>query len=70
MIRRLRFLWIVSLLTIPIAQLTAQTRDEQVINDRDQLADDNSWYYDDLDAAISVAAKQDKPIMVVLRCIP
>ena len=47
-----------------------QTRDEQVLKDRDLLSENDNWYYDDLDAATLEAAKQKKPMMIVLRCIP
>lgn len=47
-----------------------QTRDEQVRNDRQQLKDDSAWYYDDLQSGLQAAAAVNKPLMVVLRCIP
>ena len=45
-------------------------REQQVRRDKAQLAADDSWYYDDLDAGIEQANKTGMPIMVVLRCIP
>ena len=48
----------------------SQTRDELVRQDRDNLAEDASWIYDDLDAALADADRSGKPLMVVLRCIP
>lgn len=48
----------------------AQTRDEQIRQDKKDLADDDSWYYDDFEKATEVALQQKKPMMVVLRCIP
>ena len=53
-----------------VKSANAQTRDEQVLKDRELLSEDENWYYDDLDAAALEAAKQKKPMMVVLRCIP
>ena len=50
--------------------LHAQTRDEQVLADRQRLLDDASWVYDDLEQARKVAASEKRPLMVVLRCIP
>lgn len=47
-----------------------QTRDQKVLNDRDQLLNDDTWYYDDLESALEAAAESNKPLMVVLRCIP
>lgn len=58
------------LTTAFITTANAQTRDEQVLKDRELLSEDENWYYDDLDAAALEAAKQKKPLMVVLRCIP
>lgn len=58
-------------LTIPGWTATsAQTRDQQVRNDRDQIVKDLTWYYDDLDKGIAAAQRTGKPMMVVLRCIP
>ena len=48
----------------------AQTRDEKVIEDREALVDDDSWFYDNLPAGIEEARATGKPLMVVLRCIP
>ena len=47
-----------------------QTRDEKVRQDREQLKDDTAWYYDDLEKGLEAAAAANKPLMVVLRCIP
>ena len=67
----------IGLLTVPLLILQiqteatrAQTRDEKVRKDRAALKDDKSWYYDDLESAIKVAKNENKPLMVVLRCIP
>lgn len=53
-----------------VTSLQAQTRDQQVLQDRDQLKDNALWNYDDLDAAREKAQLENKPLMVVLRCIP
>jgi hypothetical protein len=42
-------------------------RDIAVRNDKQQLADDDSWFYDDLDTALQAAAKTKRPLMVVFR---
>ena len=52
------------------ADATGQTRDELVRGDRDRWASDDQWYYDDLQEGIAAALEQNKPLMVVLRCIP
>ena len=61
-----------ALIAMLFTQATAfgQTRDEQVRNDRQQLKDDDAWYYDDLESGLAAAAAANKPLMVVLRCIP
>ena len=51
--------------------LPAQShRDKKVRADREQLADDQRWYYDDLETGFGVARRDNKPLMIVLRCIP
>lgn len=59
-----------ALLLVFPSTLNGQTRDEKVRNDRESLKNDTSWFYDDLAAGIEVATKENKPLMVVLRCIP
>ena len=56
------------LLAVTVAN--AQTRDEKVRQDRAELVEDDTWYYDDFDAGLSAAKEQNKPLMAVLRCIP
>jgi hypothetical protein len=48
----------------------AQTRDEKVRTDRASVLDDGYWIYNDLAKAREAARRQDKPLMVVFRCIP
>ena len=55
---------------LAVAATAQQTRDEMVRGDRQALLDDDSWYYDDLDAGWQAARESGKPLMVVLRCIP
>ena len=42
-------------------------RDIAVREDKQKLAEDESWFYDDLETAISAAAKTKRPLMVVFR---
>ncbi len=42
-------------------------RDIAVRNDKQQLSSDDSWFYDDLDTALDVAAKTKRPLMIVFR---
>ena len=46
------------------------SRDQMVLNDRERMANNSNWIYDDLEEAKSFARTQGKPLMVVLRCIP
>ncbi len=42
-------------------------RDTAVREDKQQLATDESWFYDDLETAFDAAAKTKRPLMVVFR---
>lgn len=54
--------------TLMVTQTQAQNaRDQAVRKDREQLSNDQSWVYDDLDKALEVAAKSKRPLMVVFR---
>jgi hypothetical protein len=48
----------------------AQDRETKVRNDRKQLAEDDTWVYNDLERGIAAARAAQKPLLVVLRCIP
>ena len=67
-----KLICLLTLLAIPIGvtNVFSQTRDQKVINDRENIQGDSSWFYDDLELAIEAAHKANKPLMVVLRCIP
>lgn len=47
-----------------------KTRDEMVHDDRDALAKNEHWIYNDLDTAFAEARGSGRPLMVVHRCIP
>ena len=47
-----------------------KSRDEMVLDDRDALADNAHWIYNDLDTAFAEADRSGRPLMVVHRCIP
>ena len=55
------------LLALTQAAAYAQTRDEKVRTDRDKLADDNRWIYNDLPAGFAEARQTDKPLLIVFR---
>jgi hypothetical protein len=42
-------------------------RDTAVRADKQQLAEDESWFYDDLQTALDAAAKTKQPLMIVFR---
>lgn len=48
----------------------AQDRDTKVRNDRERFLDSDFWIYNDLAAAKRSARLLNKPLLVVLRCIP
>lgn len=48
----------------------AQTRDEQVRGDREDLAGNEYWVYNNLEAGIQAARAERKPLLIVFRCIP
>jgi hypothetical protein len=60
----------VALVLLGSSALVAQDRRAKVLEDREQLADDERWIYNDLAAARQRADEQRKPLLVVLRCIP
>ncbi len=47
-----------------------KTRDEQVIDDRKELQDSDTWIYNNLGDAKEAAKAAGKPMMIVFRCIP
>ncbi|MFT5410715.1 MAG: hypothetical protein ACI8XO_001818 [Verrucomicrobiales bacterium] len=57
-------------LAISLSSTAAQTRDEMVRKDLSDLKDDPIWTYNDLDAGLAEAQRANKPLFVVLRCIP
>ena len=51
-------------------EVTAQSREEKVREDRRKVEAEGFWIYNNLPLAFETAKKEDKPILVVLRCIP
>lgn len=47
-----------------------QTRDEMVIEDREELQQSDTWIYNDFDRGKTESLASGKPLMVVFRCIP
>ncbi|MEX0939397.1 MAG: Trx7/PDZ domain-containing (seleno)protein [Pirellulales bacterium] len=59
-----------TLLLVTAGTLQAQDRRTQVFNDREKFLDSQHWIYNDLEAGIREAKRQDRPLLVVFRCIP
>ena len=59
------------LLAVPLLCATnvhgQNQRDTAVRDDKQKLAEDDSWFYDDLDSARLEAEKTKRPLMVVFR---
>lgn len=54
---------------VPVAAAQNQ-REQAVRGDRQSLAEDPNWVYDDLDEAILAAGQSQRPLMVLIRCLP
>ena len=76
---RVRLRWLLGLLpfvsilafVLASAQFaSAQSREAKVLGDKRKFESLGLWYYNDLDSAFVEAAKSEKPLLVVLRCIP
>ena len=48
----------------------AQTRDQMVLSDRDNVLGGGKWIYNDLTKGLEEAQRTGKPLLVVLRCVP
>ena len=48
----------------------AQTRDQMVLSDRDNVLGGGKWIYNDLAKGLEGARSTGKPLLVVLRCVP
>ena len=57
-------------LTVSAADLQAQDRETKVRSDKKNVIEDGYWIYNDLALAEEQAAKENKPLLVVFRCIP
>ena len=70
MIRLPSCLLLLCCLSLLSLDLSAQTRDEMVREDRRKVTEDGFWIYNDLPKAFATAKQTGKPLLVVLRCIP
>lgn len=67
MLTHLRF---ATFLMMFLTSISAQERKEKVLKDREEVSKDDLWFYNDFSEARAVAEKENKPMLVVLRCIP
>lgn len=58
------------LLSLAAVPLWAQDRANKVLKDRERFAASDQWIYNDLEKGVALARERDKPLLVVLRCIP
>ena len=66
MLRRLTLA--ASVILFSVCPLSAgQDRAETVRKDKGELADDEFWIYNDLDAGIAEAKRSGKPLLIVFR---
>jgi hypothetical protein len=60
-------------LALAAAALCTPQAEDRAQHLKEYLADTNlvgTWVYDDLEAGYAEAKKTDKPLLVVLRCVP
>ena len=65
-----RMLLVIGLLVAASESLPAQDRDTKVRNDQKAFQGSTDWIYNNLNEGIRAAKAADKPLFVVLRCIP
>ena len=64
------YLVLTSMLVVALFVTTTNAqnkRDMAVREDKQELANDDSWIYDDLDSAVDVAKSTNRPLMIVFR---
>ena len=63
--------WSISLLLLMFSTwAVAQDRNTMVLNDRTRVLEDGFWIYNNIDKGLEEAAKSDKPLLIIFRCIP
>lgn len=67
MLRQIVYL---AVLCATFATATAQTREEKVLADRKKVEAEGFWIYGDWAKGLTEAKQSNKPLLVVLRCIP
>jgi hypothetical protein len=64
------FLVIFSVLSALVCHAAPGEREKRVREDKQKMDADRSWIYNDLDEGKLVAQRDEKPLLVVFRCIP
>ncbi|TVP99672.1 MAG: PDZ domain-containing protein [Planctomycetaceae bacterium] len=57
-------------ITPPAIAQEKKTREQKVREDRERVEAEGFWIYNDLERGFAEAERTDKPLLVVLRCIP
>ena len=68
-----RWTWIVvgaASAALALSAAERQDRDAKVRADKEKVAGDGFWIYDDLELGLARAQESEKPLLVVFRCIP
>lgn len=72
MLSNRRIVLLTGLLLAPLSVSAATVKDREgaVRGDRARLEADTRWIYNDVDRGFAEAARQHRPLLVVLRCVP
>src|SRR5688572_20144201 len=65
-----KILLIAALACLPVFGDTVKDREGAVRKDKAEMENDKRWIYNDWRKGFEVAAKEKKPLLVVLRCVP
>ena len=67
---RRSFLLVLVAVAFGVADVSAQTREEKVRDDKKKIEAAGKWIYNDVPKAFAEAKRTGKPIVAVLRCLP
>jgi hypothetical protein len=65
-----RFLLTATISTLLLPAAFSADRNQQVHDDKKALQSSDLWIYNDMDRAFEEARRQNKPLLIVYRCIP
>lgn len=70
-VKALKFVWLLAAIgSLTLASRAAETRDEKVLKDKNNVESGGNWIYNDFDRALAEARQTNKPLLITLRCIP